>query len=188
MIDRVRSARRAAEVLALALVFGLLALLVWRLTHQPSHPKFGQRAPDFNLALLNGNGRLALGALEGKALLVNFWSSTCVPCVAESSTLESLYRRDRAKGLVVVGIDPEDFKSDARSFIARHHVTFPNVNDVGFRVADRYGVTGTPESFVIDRHGRIVDILIGPIDAPVNRDRLAADLKKLLHVSVVATT
>jgi cytochrome c biogenesis protein CcmG/thiol:disulfide interchange protein DsbE len=177
----VTSARRAAQVLALALLSGLLALLVWRLTHEPSHPKFGHRAPGFNLALLNGKGRLSLGTLEGKAVLVNFWSSTCVPCVAESGTLESLYRRDQARGLVVVGIDPEDFKSDARRFIARHHVTFPNVNDVGYRVADRYGVGGTPESFLIDRNGKLVDVLVGPIDAAVNRDRLAAGLKKVLH-------
>jgi peroxiredoxin len=63
--------------------------------------------------------------------------------------LQSLYQRQRA-GLVVVGIDPEDFKSDARRFIARHHVAYPNIHDVGAHVADRYGVIGTPESFLVD--------------------------------------
>lgn len=180
MIRPVAISKRLAQVLAISLVLGLLVVLGWRLTHQPVHPKFGQAAPSFDLPLLNADGRLSLSSLHGKVTLLNFWSSTCVPCAGEAAALQSLYEQQRAQGLVVVGIDPQDFKSDARGFIARHRVSYPNVNDVGASVADRYGVSGTPESFLVDRHGRVVEVLMGPIDGPENRERLAVALRAVL--------
>jgi cytochrome c biogenesis protein CcmG/thiol:disulfide interchange protein DsbE len=116
-------------------------------------------------------------------MLINFWSSTCVPCVRESAALEQLYRQNRRAGLVVLGIDPEDFKSDARQFIERHGISYPNVNDVGSHTADRYGISGTPESFLVDRRGRVVQILIGPIDASANQRPLADALRQILRSS-----
>jgi cytochrome c biogenesis protein CcmG/thiol:disulfide interchange protein DsbE len=183
MLLRVAHARRVVQVASLALVFGLLALLVWRLTHQPTRPKYGQPAPSFSLPLLNGQGTIALADFRGKPMLINFWSSTCVPCAGESKALEQVYRRNRRLGLVVLGIDPEDFKSDARGFIRRHNITYPNVNDAGAHTADRYGIGGTPESFLIDRRGRVVQILLGPVDASANRQPLADALRQILHHS-----
>jgi cytochrome c biogenesis protein CcmG, thiol:disulfide interchange protein DsbE len=183
MLLRVVHARRLVQVASLGLVFGLLALLVWRLTHQVARPKFGQRAPSFSLPLLNGEGTVGLADFSGKPMLINFWSSTCVPCAGESRALEQVYRQNRRFGLVVLGIDPEDFKSDARGFIRRHNITYPNLNDPGAHTADRYGIGGTPESFLIDRHGRVVQILLGPIDASANRRPLVDALRQILHHS-----
>ena len=164
------------------LVIGLLALLGWRLTHQPARPKYGQSAPNFSLPLLTGSGSLGLSVLRGRPVVINFWSSTCVPCKTEAASLEHLYVAYRHTGLVVVGIDPEDFKSDARRFIAQHHVTYPNVRDSGENVATRYGIGGTPETFLIDRQGRVRQILIGPINEAGNRQALAAALKQITQV------
>jgi cytochrome c biogenesis protein CcmG, thiol:disulfide interchange protein DsbE len=180
MIDVMAHARRALQTVAVTAVLGLLVLLVWHLTHQPARPRYGQAAPTFSLPVLNGTGELALASLRGRAVLANFWSSTCVPCVKEAAALESLYQHHQKAGLVVLGIDPEDFKSDARRFIARHGITYPNVNDVGEHVADRYGITGTPETFVIDRQGRVIQTLIGPIDESANRRILAEALHQAL--------
>lgn len=130
--------------------------------------------------MLNGSGELSLSALRGKPVLINFWSSTCVPCVREAAALQTVYERNRAAGLVVLGIDPEDFKSDARRFIDRHGITYPNVNDVGERVANRFGISGTPETYVLDRRGRVVQILIGPINASANERPLADALRQAI--------
>jgi cytochrome c biogenesis protein CcmG/thiol:disulfide interchange protein DsbE len=183
MLLRMAYARRVIQVASLGLVLGLLALLVWRLTHQPARPKYGQPAPSFSLPLLNGQGTVGFADFSGKPMLINFWSSTCGPCAAESKALEQVYRQNRRLGLVVLGVDPEDFKSDARGFIQRHDITYPNVNDAGAHTADRYGIAGTPESFLIARHGRVVKILLGPIDAPANRQPLADALRQILHHS-----
>jgi len=170
---------RAASAL---LVVGLLALLGWRLTHQPVRPQYGQPAPSFTLPLLAGSGSLRLSSLRGRPVVINFWSSTCVPCKAEAASLEHLYATDRHTGLVVVGIDPEDFTSDARRFIAQHHVTYPNVRDTGENVATRYGIDGTPETFLVDRQGRVRQILIGPVNEAPNRQTLATVLRQIMRV------
>jgi cytochrome c biogenesis protein CcmG, thiol:disulfide interchange protein DsbE len=174
-------ARRALQALTGAAVLGLLALLLWHLTHQPVRPHYGQTAPAFSLPRLNGSGHLSLTALRGKPVLINFWSSTCVPCVKEAAALQAVYTRNRGAGLIVLGIDPEDFKSDARRFIDHHGITYPNVNDVGEHVADRYGITGTPETYVIDRRGRVVQILIGPINGSANERPLADAIREALN-------
>jgi len=172
---------RALRGASALLVIGLLALLGWRLAHQPARPKYGQAAPSFTLPLLNRSGSLSLHALRGRPVVINFWSSTCVPCKAEATSLERLYISHRHSGLVVVGIDPEDFNSDARRFIAQHHVTYPNVKDTGENVATRYGIDGTPETFVVDRRGRVIQTLIGPIDAAPNQQSLAAALTQIMR-------
>lgn len=164
------------------LVIGLLALLGWRLTHQPVRPKYGQTAPTFSLPLLTGSGSLSLASLRGRPVVINFWSSTCVPCKAEAASLEHLYTSYRRTGLVVIGIDPEDFKSDARRFITQHHVTYPNVRDTGENVATRYGIDGTPETFLVDRQGHVRQILIGPINQAPNRQALATALRQITEV------
>ena len=105
-----------------------------------------------------------------------------MPCKAEAASLEHLYTGYHRTGLVVIGIDPEDFKSDARRFITLHHVTYPNVRDTGQNVATRYGIDGTPETFLVDRQGRVRQILIGPINQAPNRQALATALRQITKV------
>ena len=119
--------------------------------------------------------------MRGRPVVINFWSSTCVPCKTEAASLERLYTSHRNSGLLVVGIDPEDFKADARRFIADHHVTYPNVADVGEHVATRYGIDGTPETFLIDRRGRVRQILVGPVNQAANQQSLAAALRQIIR-------
>lgn len=161
------------------LVLGLLALLAWRLTHQPVRPRYGQAAPGFTLPLLNGSGSLSLAAERGRPVVINFWSSTCVPCTTEAASLERLYTSHRRSGLIVLGIDPEDFGADAKHFLAVHHITYPNVKDTGENIATKYGIDGTPETFVVDRRGHVVQILIGPINAAPNQQALTSALRQV---------
>ena len=153
----------AAQALAVAAVVGLLALLVWKVTHQPGSGvdkalSAGKRppAPLFTLTRLDAPGKLALASLRGKAVVVNFWASWCRPCKEEVAVLEQTYRRYRGQGLVVVGVDAQDFSSDARRFARKNGITYPIVHDGPGATLDHYGVSGFPETFFVDRAGRLV--------------------------------
>jgi cytochrome c biogenesis protein CcmG, thiol:disulfide interchange protein DsbE len=165
-----RTLKLTGQVVALAAVAGMLGLLIWRLTHQTHPPKVGGAAPAFSALSLRGPGRLALSSLRGKAVVVNFFQSYCVPCKAEAPALQQAYTQYRTQGVVFVGIDYWDSIAEGRKFVDKHGVTYPVVRDPGGNVADRYGVTGTPETFFIDRQGRIVGShILGPINQGSNQ-------------------
>jgi cytochrome c biogenesis protein CcmG/thiol:disulfide interchange protein DsbE len=144
------------QVLALAAVATLLGLLVWRLTHQTHPPKIGGPAPNFTARRVDAGGKLDLASLRGKPVVLNFWASWCVPCKGEAKLLEQAWQQYRSKGVVFVGVDYTDVVGDARTFMAHHGVTYPIVQDGSGRIGDKYGLTGVPETFFIDRNGRLV--------------------------------
>jgi cytochrome c biogenesis protein CcmG/thiol:disulfide interchange protein DsbE len=151
-----RALKLSGQIVALAAVAGLLALLVWRLTHQSHPPRIGGPAPGFTLRRIGAPGTLDLAALRGKPVVLNFWASWCVPCKAEAKMLEQTWRQYRKEGVVFLGIDYHDVTSDARTFLSHHAVTYPIVQDGSGSVADRYGVSAVPETYFVDRRGRLV--------------------------------
>lgn len=109
-------------------------------------------------------GTFRLSDQRGSVVLVNFWASWCPPCQDEARSLEAGWQAYRGRGIVFVGVDVWDKESDARSFLDRFGVTFPNGLDTSATTVE-YGVTGIPETFAIDREGRLVRHWIGPMDA-----------------------
>jgi cytochrome c biogenesis protein CcmG, thiol:disulfide interchange protein DsbE len=151
-----RTLKLTGQVVALAAVAGLLGLLVWRLTHQSKPPKIGGPAPGFSLKRVDAAGTLDLASLRGKPVVLNFWASWCGPCKGEAKMLEQAWQRYRSKGVVFVGVDYHDVTGDARRFLERHDITYPTVQDGSGMIADRYGVSAVPETYFIDRRGRLV--------------------------------
>jgi cytochrome c biogenesis protein CcmG, thiol:disulfide interchange protein DsbE len=179
-----RGLKVGGQVLAGALVAGLLALLIWRVAHQSSPPKVGKPAPHFSLELLDGNGTLALDRLRGKAVVVNFWASWCGPCKTESAALERAWRKHKANGVVVLGIDYHDVVGDAKRFVDKHELTYPILRDRDGAVGTRYDLTGVPETFFIDRQGRLVgESLQGPIDKGDNVEKFEQGIQAALGSS-----
>lgn len=160
---------RFVRVAAVAGVVALAAVLVWRLSHQDNstakavlHNKIVP-APAFRLARLGGGPPLTLAAFRGKAVVINFWSSECGPCKQEMPRLQSAAQRWAAKGAVVVGVDTIDSHRAAQDFARKHGVSYPiGYDDVG-ELATRYGVAYTPTTFFVDRRGRIVKRVLGPV-------------------------
>jgi peroxiredoxin len=154
--------RRAGQVLAIAVVLALLAVLVWRVVRDSEGGaadalRRGEQAqaPAFDLERLDEAGRLQLSSLRGKAVVLNFWASWCLPCKEEAPRLEAAWQKWRSKGVVVVGIDANDFKSDARRFARRYKVTYPLVHDGPGDLLDDYGLSAFPETFFVRPDGRL---------------------------------
>jgi cytochrome c biogenesis protein CcmG/thiol:disulfide interchange protein DsbE len=161
-----RPLKSTAQLLALGCIAGLLALLVWQLAHQQHAPPVGSIAPAFTLDQLNGSGPVSLASFRGRPVVLNFWSSWCVGCPGEAPVLEHYWKRYRSRGLVVLGVDDVDLAPAARRFVAAHRLTFPILEDGSGKVTNIYGVARRPETYVVNRRGRIVAHLTGPITAP----------------------
>jgi cytochrome c biogenesis protein CcmG/thiol:disulfide interchange protein DsbE len=163
------------------LIGALVGLLAWRLTSDASAKGLiaaalrGEKpaAPDFTLPRLGEDGTLTLSSLRGKVVVLNIWASWCVPCRDEAPVLEQAYERWRDRGVVVLGIDQQDVEGDALAFVREHGLTYPSVRDGEGSVPARFGATGVPETFFIDRQGRIVGYFSGPLNldpAALERD------------------
>jgi cytochrome c biogenesis protein CcmG, thiol:disulfide interchange protein DsbE len=176
---RLKYGLQAATVVV---VLGLLALLIWKVAHQDKGVKLGggrtPPAPAFALTRLDAPGKLALASLRGKVVVLNFWASWCAPCKSEAPRLEAAWQRYRQQGVVVLGVDGQDFSGDAKRFIRKHKITYPNVHDGPGDVGTKYGVTGFPETYFVDRRGRLVgDRVVGEVSAA----KLIAGIQRALQ-------
>lgn len=115
------------------------------------------RAPVYDLALpvIGSPRRESLSDLRGKVVLVNVFASWCPPCAAEAPTLERAQRMLVEHGGTVLGVTYEDDANDDAAFARRYHLTYPILRDVNGDFAQAFELTGVPESFVINRQGRI---------------------------------
>jgi len=151
----------------IALVAVIVALLATGLGRDPSviaSPLVGRAAPNFTLPQLDGPS-VTLSKLRGQIVVLNFWASWCTECQVEQSALDRTWQQFQDSGVVVIGVDFEDTAGDARNYVRTANVTYPVVEDAGARAALAYGLRGVPETFVVNRSGRIVSHVVGPINA-----------------------
>ena len=177
----------SAQLLALALVTGLFALLVWKMWSQDegAAPKLGRGetppAPAFRLDRLDQPGKVSLAAYRGRPVVLNFCASWCVPCKEEAPLLESVWRRYRDQGLVVVGVDINELKGDARRFARQNKMSYPLAYDGPGDTTTTYGLTGVPETFFVARDGRLVcERIQAGLHLEGNRDRFDVCVPEVL--------
>jgi peroxiredoxin len=136
-------------------------------------PIKGQQAPDF--VLRNASGSLVkLSALRGKVVWVNFWASWCVPCKQELPNIQKLYDEKRADGLEVLAVNWQDDQETATSFFSSRDLRLPLLLDRTGSVYEQYRLQGLPDSFFIDREGKIAALQFGFLTESKMRERLAA--------------
>ena len=195
-----RPSRRLSTpvVAALLLVAGFVALLGYGLASTGSDETINDRlaagrsapAPGFDLPMLSrgsgggsrlaralADGELALAELRGMPVVVNFWASWCPPCRTEAPRLERAWRAHGREGVIFVGLNMQDVSDDARAFLEEFDVSYPNVRDGSDAVARDWGVTGLPETFFVDRRGRVVGRVIGAINSRQLRDGVQAAIR-----------
>jgi cytochrome c biogenesis protein CcmG/thiol:disulfide interchange protein DsbE len=167
--------KRARRWLLPLAALPVLAVLAYGFVVNPRDipsPLVGRPAAPFALTTFEGEP-LALEALRGKVVLVNFWASWCTPaCYDEAPVLERAWRDYRDRGLVIVGVGMQDTPEAAQAFIRRFGLTFPNAPDAGGKVAVEYGVYGVPETFVVDRAGTIRAKHVGAVTDAVIRGQV----------------
>ena len=119
-------------------------------------------APDFVLTSFDGQ-RIQLSDYRGRIVVLNFWASWCPPCRVEAPVLQRAAERLESSGVTILGIDVWDDQSAAIEFLNEVGVTYPNAEDATRLIPVEFGVTGLPETFVIDRKGVLVRRWVGPL-------------------------
>ena len=150
---------------AALLVLGLLALLGWGLVQAANGPRDSGMAPDFTLTGFDGR-TVTLSQLRGQVVIINFWASWCPPCREEAAYLEQTWRKYKGQGVVFIGVDWVDTEKEALAYIAEFDITYLNGPDLGTRIAQAYRIQGVPETFYVDKTGRLRGVHIGPLKPP----------------------
>jgi peroxiredoxin len=152
--------RRGVKIAAVtaAIGAGVLGLALWLRGRSP------EIAPDFALTDLSGQA-VRLSAYRGRVVLVNLWATWCPPCRDEMPSMERLHQTLKDRGFVLLAVSQDDGGAAVvKPFVEQMKVTFSVLVDPDGEVGRKYGVWGYPESFLVDREGRIVERVIGPRD------------------------
>ena len=168
-----RKSKAWRQWLIWALLLAFLAVLGWGLYRAQAGQRDHGPAPDFTLGLYDGD-TFRLSEQRGKVVMVDFWASWCIPCREEARMLEGLWREYQGQGVVFVGVAYADVESNARAFLDKFDVTYPNGPDLGIRISREYGMQGVPEKFFIDKRGQIRAVVIGPGGEAEYRQQLEA--------------
>lgn len=114
------------------------------------HPaRIGKTAPEFTVS--DGRESLDINKLHGRVVVLNFWATSCVPCIEEIPSLAEMQRR--MPNISVVAVSSDDDDALYRRFLTEYHVDFLTVRDPSFRIPHMYGTVKIPETYVIDRNG-----------------------------------
>ncbi len=146
------------------------------------HPPIaaGEKAAPFKLTDLSGN-TVSLAGLHGKVVFLNIWATWCAPCREEMPSMEKLYQRLHGdKGFVMLAVSQDTGgRGEVAAYVKQHGYHFEVLLDPQNAVAEAYQVTGVPETFIIDRAGRIVAHHSGAFDwsQPEIRDAMEELLK-----------
>jgi cytochrome c biogenesis protein CcmG, thiol:disulfide interchange protein DsbE len=177
---RAHPLRLALQALALAGVAGLLALLVWKLTHDPgggvaAELSQGKRptAPNFTLPRLDGDGSVELAAIK-KPRVLDFFASWCYACPYESKRLEK-YSREYGNRIAFIGVNTTDASADAKRYVRRYGLTYTIVRETGRNVLNNWGGLPIPRIFFINRHGKVIGQMQVEEDLPRFLKKLAAE-------------
>ncbi len=165
--------RRGVPLWAQVLIWsGLVALLViigiMLNRRSQGNIQVGERIPDFTLPLFsgyeyNGQTEIRFADLRGQVVVINFWASWCKPCEQEAAELQAAWEYYRPGGQVIfLGVDYVDTEPEARLYLQKYGITYPNGPDRGTRLSQLFRISGVPETYFVDRNGVLRHVRVGP--------------------------
>ncbi len=170
--SRRRSVPLWAQIVIWAILIGLLVILAVTLNRsQQGTVQPGDRMRDFTMTMFsgyefNGQSQVKLSDLHGKVLLVNFWASWCKPCEQEAADLRAAWEHYKPSGNVAfIGVDYVDTEPEARAYLEKFGITYPNGPDLGTQVSQLFRIKGVPETYFIDGSGVLRYVQIGPFSS-----------------------
>jgi cytochrome c biogenesis protein CcmG/thiol:disulfide interchange protein DsbE len=174
-----------AQILIWAVLVGLLVIFAIVLNRsQQGTVQPGDRIQDFSLTTFSGyeyNGQTtaSLSALHGKVLMINFWASWCKPCEQEAADLRAAWEFYKGRGDVVfLGVDYVDTEPEARAYLQKFDITYPNGPDIGTKISQLFRIKGVPETYFIDRGGVLKYVQVGPF---ASTDQIKSIIDPLLQ-------
>lgn len=141
----------------------ILALGLFRSQQGPVSK--GQTVPAFSLTTFDGE-TIHLEDMAGKVVVLNFWASWCKPCEQEAADLEAAWQFYKDRGDVVfLGVDYVDTEPEALGYLSKFNITYPNGPDLGTRISQSFRIRGVPETYFVDREGKLAHAQIGPFSS-----------------------
>jgi len=151
-----------AKLILFLVIVGVVLYFALRL--RTPHPVVvGDSAPRFILPSLS-RGTIGLSDFRGQVIVLNFWATWCPPCIEETPSLENFAVEMREKGVTVIGVSVDEDRTAVQKFVERFRVSYPIALDSNQTVATRYGTFKFPETYIIDRNGKVVEKVIGAIN------------------------
>jgi len=158
-----------AQIIVWAFLVGLLAIVGVGLNRaQQGTVQPGHRIDDFTLPLfsgyeMDGKTEVKIEDLRGKVLVINFWASWCKPCEQEAAELQAAWEEYAPTGQVIfLGVDYVDTEPEARVYLKKFGIDFPNGPDLATRISQYFRIAGVPETYFVDKDGVLQYVRIGP--------------------------
>jgi cytochrome c biogenesis protein CcmG/thiol:disulfide interchange protein DsbE len=158
-----------AQVLVWVALLALLTIVAMGLRRaQQGTVQVGDTISDFTLQFFDGytyqgQTKVNLSELRGKVVVINFWASWCKPCEQEAAEMESAWKSyESGEKVVFIGADYVDTEPEARGYLTKFNITYPNGPDLGTRISQMFRIKGVPETYFIDASGKLAFIQIGP--------------------------
>lgn len=163
---RPRSRPRWGRILVWTGLLALLAVVGLQLIKTQQGPVgLGRPVPAYTLTTFD-DSQISSADLAGKVVVINFWASWCKPCEQEAAELEEAWRFYQPRGDVVfLGIAYTDTEKKALGYLERFGITYPNGPDLGTRISHAFGITGVPETYIVDRDGNLAHFKKGPFNS-----------------------
>ncbi len=163
--DKRRFPWLVAVISSLLLISLLVIMGLWMKQSKITALEIGAEVPDFTVTSFEGD-TFQKSALEGKLILVNFWSSWCASCDEEGDALEEVWQEVKSSGdIVFIGVNYVDTEKDSLAFIEKYGLTYPNGPDLGSKISHIFKVQAVPETYIIGRDGTLAAVKIGAFES-----------------------